>query len=69
METKQHAIKKKKQANEEIKGKLKNTLRQMIMKTQPFKIDGMPQKQFLEGSSQQYRPSQKKKNKNLKSTS
>ena len=33
----------------------------MKMKTQPFKIYGMPQKQFLEGSSQQYRPSSKKK--------
>ena len=33
------------------KGKLKNTLRQMIMKTQPFKIYEMPQKQCLEGSS------------------
>ena len=39
----------------------------MIMKTQPFKIHGMPQKQFLEGSSYQYRLSSKKK-KNLKLT-
>ena len=48
------------------KGTFKNTLRQMIMKTQPFKIYGIPQKRFLEGSSQQYRPFSKKK-KNLKS--
>ena len=33
--------------NEEIKGKLKNTSREMIMKTQPFKIYDMLQKQFL----------------------
>ena len=33
------------------KGKPKNILRQMIMKTKPFKIYGMPQKQCLEGSS------------------
>ena len=39
----------------------------MIMKTQPPKIYGMPQKQCSEGNSQQYRPSSKKK-KNLKST-
>ena len=44
--------------------KLKNTLRQMIMKTQQFKIYGMPQQQFLEGSSQQYRPSLKRKSSN-----
>ena len=31
--------------------KLKNTSRQIIMKTQPFKIYGMPQKQCSEGSS------------------
>ena len=41
----------------------KNTLRQMIMKKQPFKIYGMPQKQCLEGSSQLYRPSSKKEEK------
>ena len=34
-----------------LKGKLKFTLRQVIMKTQPFKIYGMLQKQFSEGSS------------------
>ena len=37
----------------------------MTMKTQPYKIYGMQQKQFLEGSSQLYKPSSKKK-KNLK---
>ena len=38
--------------NEKIKRQTKKkTLRQMIMKTQPCKIYGMPQKQFLEGSS------------------
>ena len=35
----------------------------MIMKTQPLKIYGMPQKQCSEGNSQQYRPSSKKKKK------
>ena len=52
METKQHATgkKKKKGSTRKSKGKLKNTLRQMIMKT-PFEIYRMPQKQFLEGSS------------------
>ena len=49
------------------KGNLKNTSRQMIMKTQPLKIYGMPQKQVLEGRSQQYRPCSKKKRR-LKST-
>jgi len=33
--------------NEEIKKEIKKTLRQMIMKTQPFKIHGRLQKQFL----------------------
>ena len=33
--------------NEESKEKLKNTSRQMIMKTQPFQIYGMMQKQCL----------------------
>ena len=32
-------------------GNFKNTLRQMIMKTQSLKIYGMPQKQFWEGTS------------------
>ena len=31
------------------KGKVKNTLRQMIIKTQTFKIYEMAQKEFLEG--------------------
>ena len=33
------------------KGNQKNTSRQMTMKTQPFKIYGMPQRQCLEESS------------------
>ena len=33
------------------KKKFKNTLRQVMMKTQPYKIYGMQQKQFLVGSS------------------
>ena len=47
METKEDATKKNQWVNEEIKGKFKNTSRQMTMKTQPFKIYGVPQKQFL----------------------
>ena len=47
------------------KGKLKNTSRQMITKTQPFKICKMLQKHFLAGSWHWHRPSSKKK-KNLK---
>ena len=43
--------------------KLKNTSRQMVMKTHPLKIYGMPQKQCSEGNSQQYRPSSKKEDK------
>ena len=43
------------------KKKFKNTLRQMTMKTQLYKIYGMQQKQFLEGSSQWYRPSSRNK--------
>jgi len=43
---------KKQWINEEIKKEIKkNTSRQMIMKTQPFKIYGMPKQQCLEGSS------------------
>ena len=42
---------KNKRVNEDSKRKLKNTLRQMKMKWQPFKVDGMPEKQFLKGSS------------------
>ena len=49
--------------NEETKQKFKNTLRQMIVKTQPFKIFGMLQKQCLEGNSDQYTLSSKKKKK------
>ena len=37
--------KKKKRVNEEIKKEIKNTLRLMKKKTQPFKIYGMMQKQ------------------------
>ena len=49
METKQHATKIQ-WVNEQIKREI-NTSRQMIMKTQPFEIYGMPQKQFLDQSS------------------
>ena len=38
----------KQSVNKEIKREIKNTLRQMITKTQPFKICGMLYKQFLE---------------------
>ena len=51
METKQHATKKSNGSTRKSKGKLNNTLRQMIMKTQPFKIYGIPQKQCSEGNS------------------
>ena len=51
METKQHATKKSNGSTRKSKGKLNNTLRQMIMKIQPFRIYGMPQKQFLKESS------------------
>ena len=37
--------------NEEIKKEIKKYPRDMIMKTQPLKIYGMPQKQCSEGSS------------------
>ena len=52
---------KKQWVNDEIKEEiLKNTLRQMTTKTQPYQIYGMQPKQFLEGSSRQYRfPSKK----------
>ena len=56
---------KKKWVNEEIKKEVKNTLRQKKKKTQPYKIYGIMQKQFLEGSSQRNRASSQKK-KNLK---
>ena len=55
---------KKQWFNREIK---KKYLKTNNNKKQPFKIYEMSQKQFLKGSSQQYRPSSKKK-KNLKST-
>ena len=45
------------------KKNFKNTLKQMTMKTQPYKTYGMQQKQSLEGSSQWYRPSSKTKKK------
>ena len=51
MKTKQQATKKDNGSTRKSKRKLKNTLRQMTMKTQPYKIYGMQQKQFLEGSS------------------
>lgn len=61
METKQHATKETNGSmRRKSKGKLKNTSRQMTMRTQPFKICGMPQKQFLEVSSLPYRLSSKK---------
>ena len=50
METKKYATKKTNGSTRKSKCRLKNTLRQMIMKTQSFKIYGMPQKQFLDGS-------------------
>ena len=51
------------------KGKLKITLRQMILKTQLFKIYRMSQKQFLEGSSEEGDTGlPQKRRKNLKST-
>ena len=49
METKQHATKQTNGSMRKSKGKLKNTSRQMIMKTQSFKIYEMPQMQFLRG--------------------
>ena len=61
METKQHATKKINVSMNKSRRKLKNTSRQMIMKVQPLKINGTPQKQCSEGNSQQYRPSSKKK--------
>ena len=69
METKQHATKKYSRSMKKPKRKLKITLREMTMKTQPVKIYGMPQKQFLEvhsntGLSQK----QTNKQENLKST-
>ena len=51
METKQHATEKTNGSVRKAKANLKNTSRQMIMKTQPFKFYGMPPKQCLEGHS------------------
>ena len=51
METKQHAPKKPIGSLRKSKGKLKYTLRQKIVKTQPLKIYEMPQKQCLERTS------------------
>ena len=67
METKQH-VTKKPRVNEEIKMELESTLRQFTMKTQPLKIYGMLQKQFLERSSQAFLkkglPQKRRKNSN-----
>ena len=53
MRQKQHANKKTNGSVLKSRGnyQLKNTLRQMTMKRQPYKIYGMQQKQLLEGSS------------------
>ena len=51
MESKQHATKKTDGSMRKSRKKLKGTSRQMIMKTQPFRIYRMPQKQFLEEGS------------------
>ena len=51
METKQHVTKKTNGSKRKSKGKLKDTLRQMIMKTQPFKVYAVTPKQLLGGSS------------------
>ena len=51
METKQHAAKKTDGSTRKSKGKLKNTSRQMIIITQPFKIYEMLPKQCLVASS------------------
>lgn len=64
METKKNATKKP-MGHQEIKKKLKNTSRQMTVKTQAFKIYRMP-KAVLK-SSQLYRLSSKNK-KNFKQT-
>ena len=57
----QNTITEIKKSMRKSRRKLKTTLKQMIMKTQPFKIYGMLQKQCSEGNSWQYRPSSKKK--------
>ena len=51
METKQHVIKTPVGQQGNQKRRLKNTLRQMVVKTKPYKIYGMPKKQLLEGSA------------------
>ena len=51
METKKRATRKTSGLMRKSRWKLKNTSRQMIMKTQPLKIYGMPQKQCSEGNS------------------
>ena len=51
METKQHATKEPMSQRGKSRRKLKNTLIEMKMKTQPLKIYGMLQKQCSEGNS------------------
>ena len=46
-----------------LRRKFRNTSRQMIMKTQPFKIYGTPLNKFLDGKSWQYMPSSIKEEK------
>ena len=53
--------------NEEIDREIKKYLETNDNENKTIQIYGMLQKQYLEGTSQQYRPSAKKK-KNLKST-
>ena len=65
METKQHATEKSVGQWGNKKEYLERTSRQIIVKTQPYKTYERQQKQFLQGSSQWYRPSSKTK-KNLK---
>ena len=52
METKQHATKKTNESIRKSKRKLKDSLRQTMMKAQPYKIYVMLLKQFLEKTSQ-----------------
>ena len=59
METKQHATEKPVGQWGNKKEYLKRTLRQITVKTQPYKICERQQKQFVQGSSQWYRPSLK----------
>jgi len=46
-----------------VKKNFLNSPRQTTMKMQPFKIYGMPQKQFLEGDSKAFLKKKKKKKK------